>query len=75
VTSRVRSFRAASRPAGVKLLRLALAYSPRQDAAELGGHAVGGISAQVPKDIVDKVSAVEKRIAAGGLVDIPTIIR
>jgi hypothetical protein len=29
----------------------------------------------VPKDIVDKVSAVEKRIAAGGLVDIPTIIR
>jgi basic membrane protein A len=40
-----------------------------------GGVGIGGISAQVPKDIVDKVRAVEKRMAAGELADIPTTVK
>ena len=40
-----------------------------------GGVGIGGIRAEVPKDVADKVKAVEKRMAAGELADIPTTVK
>ena len=40
-----------------------------------GGVGIGGVSRQVPKDILGKVKAVEKRMAAGEVADIPTTVK